>query len=589
MIRAFYRLRDSYYNQTIKKKLFILVSLIMVISFMFTLVGLQHVLGVYDEQMYSKSSQVLSTSSNSIENGLKNIEDVSFAIASDPLIQQYLTTYDAYENNDYEKYRIRTEIIDTLLGYINSESVIHSVHLVSATGEEYKVGARPVNIPETILLNAETQSSEAAGSHIWLHQLGEQFELVSSREIRSYKDLSFDHLGTLIIRVNLDKLVRGLMEGSRQLDGHFVILNGENIMYPNEYNQSLEQLAYSFQTKSGYDIQTIDNRKYFIVHMQSNNSNWTYLNVIPFHQIFEKTTMIKTFLWLVFICMFFIVAFIGMRFARNLTSPLEKLAASMRHVQQGNFKEAKEETLDIPNVHDDEVGKLHQSFLTMIDQIDELIHENYSKQITIKETEFKALQAQINPHFLYNTLESINWLAKSSGQQKISRMVESLGFLLRSSISLKEPLVTISEELQIVSSYITIQSYRFEERLDVHIEIEENLQNAQIPKLTLQPLVENAIQYGLEQMMEPCHIQITSEKGKDHFKLIVEDNGPGMDATYLRKVRKGEVKTKGQGIGLQNIDERIKLSFGEEYGVQIESEQGKGTRVIVSLPYGERG
>ena len=223
----------------------------------------------------------------------------------------------------------------------------------------------------------------------------------------------------------------------------------------------------------------------------------------------------------------------------------------------------------------------------MIQQIDELIHENYSKQLTIKETEFKALQAQINPHFLYNTLESINWLAKGNGQTQISKMVEALGYLLRNSISLKKPLITIEEELNIVKSYIIIQKYRFEERLEFTIEVDSAVLGIEIPKLTVQPLVENAIHYALEPMIDPCKIRIYSIVTNEEFQLIIEDNGPGMDPDILEKLKRGEVKTRGQGVGLSNINDRIKLAYGEKYGVVIESATGEGTKIIIGIPIGK--
>jgi two-component system, sensor histidine kinase YesM len=254
-------------------------------------------------------------------------------------------------------------------------------------------------------------------------------------------------------------------------------------------------------------------------------------------------------------------------------------------VKVGDFKEARKKVIKTSISQDDEVGKLQQNFQTMIQQIDELINENYSKQLTIKETEFKALQAQINPHFLYNTLESINWLAKGNGQTQISRMVESLGFLLRNSISLKKPLITIEEELTIVKNYVVIQQYRFEERLDFHMEVDEDIVGFYIPKLTLQPLIENAIHYALEPKIDPCRISIYSIVNKETIKLIVEDDGPGMESAFIEKLKKGEVKTRGQGVGLSNIDDRIKLSYGEKYGVSIESGHNKGTKVIIVLPF----
>src|SRR5690606_7469201 len=142
--------------------------------------------------------------------------------------------------------------------------------------------------------------------------------------------------------------------------------------------------------------------------------------------------------------------------------------------------------------------------------------------------------------------------------------------------------------LSTVKNYIIIQQYRFEERLDFHVEVSPDLYEYLIPKLTLQPLVENAIHYALEQMMNPCEIKIYSILHNDSFCLIVQDNGPGMDPYILEKVNKGEIKTRGQGVGLNNINDRLKLSFGEIYGITIKSTPNEGTRVIVKLPY-EKG
>jgi len=232
----------------------------------------------------------------------------------------------------------------------------------------------------------------------------------------------------------------------------------------------------------------------------------------------------------------------------------------------------------------DEVGLLQRTFRQMITQINTLIKENYANQLIIKETEFKALQAQINPHFLYNSLDSIHWLAKKSEHAQISSMVVSLAFLLRSSISLKQNVITVAQELEIVNHYITIQNYRFQKRLDFHMEIPEVYHTALIPKLTLQPLLENAIQYGVETMIEPCRIRLYAEPLDGKLAIVVEDHGPGMEEYFLKQVLNGEVETRGTGIGLLNIRDRLRLAFGDDYGIQVESTVGFGTKVSVLLP-----
>ena len=580
-------LRRNYANLKLKYKLFILVSWIMISFFLFTIFGLQYAFHIYDEQIYSKSSQVLSTSSNIIENELQKMEDVSYNILTDPQIQQYLAATND-QRTAYEKYRIRSNMVDKLLSYVNNEKYIQSVILVDTSGEEYAAGPKPFKLPPNQKKTIMREAIIADGKNIWMNPQGKDFTIVTAREIRQYKNLTFEPLGTLVINMDMDKLVNSLFEGSRKIDGEFLITNQKEIIYPKESLSPLKKIALSINEKAGYQIKEIGGKNYFLVHINSHYFDWSYVNAIPFNQIFKNIGMIKTVLIVIFIFMFFIVTIIGIRFVKNITIPLENLVEGMQYVQNGDFKEAQKGFLKSSFLSNDEVGKLHKNFQSMTQQIDELVNENLSKQITIKETEFKALQAQINPHFLYNTLESINWLAKMNDQDQISKMVESLGFLLRNSISLKKRLIPMEDELNIVKNYIVIQTYRFEERLDFDMQVDTDLYDVYIPKLTLQPLVENAIHYALENMVDVCKIRIYSLVNKNSFQLIVEDNGPGMEPAFLEKLRKGEVKTRGQGIGLSNINERIKLSFGENFGVEIESEPNQGTKIIIVLPY-DRG
>lgn len=585
MSKVFYRIKKRYHNLKIKYKLFLLVSWIMILSFSFTFFGLQYAFGIYDEQIYSKSSQVLNTSSNSIENELKQMEEVTYSILTDPQIQQYLSS-DSKDSTEYEKFNLRNNMMDKLLSFVNKEKYIEFVNLVDADGEEYVVGPKSVTLTNAQKTHITDLAKQASGSNVWINPEKNDFKIAIAREIRQFRNLSFDSIGTLIIYVNMEKLVGDILEGSSKMDGEFLITSEDHLIFPKETSIPLQELELPLDT--GYQIKKMDQKNYFLVHIKSNYYDWGYLNIIPFNQIFENINMVKTFLIIVFILMFIVVTLLGIRFAKNITSPLENLLASMQYLKVGDFKEAKKEALKNLILHDDEVGKLQQNFQSMTQQIDELIHENYSKQLTIKETEFKALQAQINPHFLYNTLESINWLAKGNGQTQISKMVESLGFLLRNSISLKKHMITIEEELNIVKNYIIIQTYRFEERLDFCLEVDSSIYGVLIPKLTLQPLVENAIHYALEPMIDPCKIRIYSIVTDKDIKLVVEDNGPGMEPAFLEKLRRGEVKTRGQGVGLSNIHDRIKLSYGEKYGVNIESVTNKGTRIIIVLPF-EKG
>ncbi|WP_134684098.1 cache domain-containing sensor histidine kinase [Brevibacillus migulae] len=577
-------LQTSYRNLRIKQKLFLLVSFIMIVAFSFTVIGSQYVFTIYDELLYQKSSQVLLMSSGSIENELKKVEKLSYDITADPQIQNDLHTLTA-DVTEYEHFRLRSALTDKLLNYSNTEDFFQSIHLFDARGREYAAGTSTVTISPEKLQKLLRVARQGQGSSQWVYPDETDTSLIAVREIRYYKNLSFDHIGTLIVRINLNKIVGQVSKGSQDQGGDMIIRNGAHVIYPVGTVHAMEQIPITKTLSQGYHIATRNGEKVFVAYLHSSYADWTYLHAFPYDQIFNRIVTIKYYLLLVYLAMFLVCIMFGMRFARGITHPIENLVSTMLHVRRGEFEKAEARSQRSKPMQMDEIGLLHSNFNLMIQRINELIRENYTKQLVIKETEFKALQAQIKPHFLYNTLESINWLAKINQQVQISRMVESLGFLLRSSISPKEPMITLAEEIELIQHYVTIQSYRFEDRLHFTMEIPQEVRDCYLPQFTLQPLLENAIQYALEPMIEPCTIRIKTILEEDGFTLVVMDDGPGMDQEYLEQWEKRSGQTKGQGIGLTNIDERIKLSFGEAYGIKLESERGKGTRVHVMLPY----
>lgn len=575
----------TFENLKIKYKFILFVSAIMCVFLLFTIAGLQYAFTTYDQQIYRKSSQVLSMSSDSVEKELQRIQDISFDIITDSVIMRE-TVHAKNETNRYEQYGIQTAISDRLSDYVSSEKYIHSIYLIDVTGKTYAAG-------NSIALSAEEEKARLVemaaareGANTWVTADGTNRFLTAARQIRSYENLSMETLGTIVIRVDLAKMVAALPEEWEDTKGNMMMSTGEHVFFSEEDMTPFRSFDFSEQTKQGYTISELNGRRYFVTYVKTPFANWTYWHFIPFDAVFSSITKVKYSIIAAFIVLLLAVIATVVHFTRKITTPIEELVKTMRHIQKGDFAIA--ETLPPPPRHQDEIGMLHRDFTFMVQRINELIKENYEKQLLVKETEFKALQAQINPHFLYNTLESVNWLAKTNKQTQISQMVESLAYLLRNSVNVKDDIVTIRHEIDLVSHYVTIQKYRFEERLDFHIEVEEEVYDCRIPKLTIQPLIENAIHYALEKIIEPCTITIKAYHQNGAVFVTVEDNGPGMDAQFINKLRRGEVQTRGTGIGLKNIDERTKLFFGEQYGLSIHSVQGSGTAVTVFLPY-EKG
>ncbi|PZE19529.1 sensor histidine kinase [Paenibacillus xerothermodurans] len=553
------------------------------VCFLTTHFSLQYAYSIYDEQLYSQSSQLLNLSSTGIENELKKLDRLSYTIATDQQIQNLLLSIHD-ETPEFEKYRLRALIADKLIRYAGYEKYIFSIEVVDRLGQQATAGqtSSAAAAKQQFILD---EAAEGSGGTRWIIPDTQDPHLIAAREIRNYQNLELNRLGTMTVRIKLDAIVEDVLERAELRYGEIRIASDRHVMYPLRLDHGATTYTPEEQTLGErYAIRQLNDRRYFVTQIKSDYLGWTYHSVIPFDQIFTKIILMKNLLFAGFLVSLLLVMALAIRFAKGLTQPIEDLIGRMKQVQKGNFSLADMEAAESAAPQMDEVGQLRRTFRMMVQQINELITENYAKQLTIKETQFKALQAQINPHFLYNTLESINWLAKANGQPKISQMVEALGFLLRSSVNIKETLITVEEELAIVINYITIQKVRFEERLIFEMQVPAGAQSLLIPKLTLQPLLENCIHYALETMLEPCHIRISCRTEPGRLILIVRDNGPGVDTETLDRIRRGESSTRGSGIGLKNIEERIVLAFGEAYGLKLDSAPGGGFSVSVIIP-----
>lgn len=278
--------------------------------------------------------------------------------------------------------------------------------------------------------------------------------------------------------------------------------------------------------------------------------------------------------------MFLVSALILKKLAHMIVKPLEHLTESMQIVENGDFDQARE--FLGTSMQKDEIGLMTQEFRMTLDKIDNLIHENYEKQLLLKDTKYKMLQAQINPHFLYNTLNSINWMIRAQKNDEAAEMTVALGTILRSALS-KQQYVTIEEELDSLKKYMTIQEYRYRKRVAFSVECEASGRFL-IPHMTLQPLVENSIYHGVEKMLTPCTISVTIKEDAERIAITIDDNGPGMTEDELEAVRSFNAEPKGHGIGLKNIYERLKMAFEQDADFNISSVCGKGTTVTIRIP-----
>ena len=268
----------------------------------------------------------------------------------------------------------------------------------------------------------------------------------------------------------------------------------------------------------------------------------------------------------------------------SITRPFKELSQVTDEIAKGNLSVRANVNTGV------EATALSNSMNTMIDKINELLEQVTTEQTRLRKAEFELLQAQINPHFLYNTLDAIIWLAEAGEQKRVVGMVRNLSDFFRTSLNQGKDINSIKEEMLHVKSYLEIQHVRYQDILSYDIEVPEALYIYSIPKITIQPLVENALYHGIKNKRGMGHIRIRGQAGEKDFTITVTDDGIGIDETRLRQVQSGiqnKVLTGKDFYGLYNVCERIRLNFGEEYGIFIESVYGEGTSVRVILPYVE--
>ena len=317
-------------------------------------------------------------------------------------------------------------------------------------------------------------------------------------------------------------------------------------------------------------------------------SQYTYYEVQGVQQSQEAYrrffTQMLRFCLLAMVIILGLTVFLSYYVPRSITKPFQELSHVTDQIAKGDLTVRANIRTGV------EATMLSDSMNTMIDKINELLEQVKTEQVRLRKAEFELLQAQINPHFLYNTLDAIIWLAEAGEQKKVVSMVKNLSDFFRTSLNRGKEVNSIREEMLHVKSFLEIQQVRYQDILSYDIDVPEELEKYSIPKITVQPLVENALYHGIKNKRGMGHIRVKGVPKEDCFELHVQDDGIGISPERLLQVQDGirnKVLTGKDFYGLYNVNERIRLSFGEEYGMKISSEPGEGTLVCIRLPYVE--
>jgi len=308
-------------------------------------------------------------------------------------------------------------------------------------------------------------------------------------------------------------------------------------------------------------------------------SNWKIISVVPMNKITKSSIKLRNYSLLTLLALSFAAYGIAMYVSMHITQRITELLKKMKKVQQGDLNQK------VVIGGTDEIAEIQINFNRMLDNMKELMEEQYSMGIEIKHAELRALQAQINPHFLYNTLELINWKASTHDVAEVDELIKLLAKFYKLSLSQGREVISISDEIEHVKTYLKIQNRRFMNGIKFTVEVEEEILKYSIPKLILQPIVENALLHGILEKPESCgEIILTGEIKEGNIHLFVKDDGIGISQEGIDKLMSNDMKNTTSGYGIRNVRERIRLFYGEKYGVEYQSQIGSGTVVHITFP-----
>lgn len=308
------------------------------------------------------------------------------------------------------------------------------------------------------------------------------------------------------------------------------------------------------------------------------------IKIVSIEDEIASVNRFSTIFWISFIVLIFILIFLSNIIVKSILKQFYYIMKTVRKVQKGNLD------VRVPICSSDEIGELGEQVNTMLEHITLLVDESIKGEILVKDSEIRALQNQINAHFIYNVLESIKMMAEIDSKYEISDAVTALGKLLRYSIKWVSRNVTVEEEINYIKNYLALINLRFDDEVYLSLNIPSDIYKQKIPKMSLQPIIENAIYHGIEGLGEDTNIYIKGIVYDKYCTIEITDAGRGMTEEQMDKLRKkisGEIEnsgSSGNGIGLKNVQDRIKVSFGDDYGISIASKVDCFTKVIVKIP-----
>ncbi len=581
------RLTRVYKNLSIKKKLLLILYIQIIIPL---------VLMSYNS--YKISSEILQRKSTDYSYDILKLVEVrlkdfahNVTVASDFVYDKKI--YKILKKDSYSdalgSYEDDSTILSELKRVVQSRDELQAILFAGAPGGrsyyfDRTGGSSKLEkvVPYRLLLDA---AREKKGQVAWCVDSDSSGETNVYLTRVVYNDDTFtDELGLLVIMID-KKYLETVYQNLRNTKNIFIMTDKKQVIV--SHSENMFSANYDYNGQKGYylDIKS----ETLISYVNMKEPDWRIATFISLKDLNEEIVYMRNWIFTLSLISVLIVSILSLIMAVDLLKPINNLVRGMERVQKG------ESDVCIEVDRRDELGFLSKTFNKMAEELHHLVNWIYREQITRKEAEIKALQSQINPHFLFNTLESINWMAQLNNVPEISETVTDLSSIMEVGIGRDDKLITVEEEFNYTDKYISILKRRFEERIQLIKKVCDEVLKVRIPRLLIQPLIENAVYHGIEKSSNKGIINLNAYIVGQEVVIEVLDNGAGIDKEDLNILNeklsmdndtyfKSLSSKKSKSIGIENVNRRIKLFYGENYGLKIESEYGKWTKVIVRIP-----
>ena len=398
----------------------------------------------------------------------------------------------------------------------------------------------------------------------------------------SYQPLNSTHEKPIFIAYYNYNFFDDLFEGSLPIDGciYMVVDNDNQIIYDSDTSmlgKSIQSNWFTSLKKTGTlsHLVKINGKKYFTFIKRSEITQWYILSLAPYNEALQTMRgQILLNFGMVALLVILLAVITGYLFSNQITAPITNLISAIKKSSKGNF------TAHLSSSKIQEVNQLISTYNSMNKMVDKLINDNYESQIREKDALLASLTSQLNPHFLYNTFNIINWIAIENNQDEISDMIVSLSQMLQYSARTGVKIVKFSDDLSWVKNYIKIMKIRYNNKFEVIYDIDEKSLDVKVPKLMIQPFIENIFVHAFKDLKSDGLINIKAHTAEDTCAFEIIDNGCGMDQNTVQQIISGQ----SSRLGLVNVMSRLKIVYGRESRMEIESQPGIGTRVVITLP-----